>query len=842
MRYFTLALCALSVCLASLGSAAGGAQTPPSADPEVLLPANVVEEAAKDAKLASVLARLEGHAAQSGARGLTAQLPEDVQSAIDAGTVRIDVYDRVQVYVDVTGDADDAAADLVAIGMEVEQIAEDLSIVQGRLPVEALDAAADLASVSGVRPPEYALRNVTTEGDAILDADDLRASYAVNGAGVRVGVISDGLEGLAAAQGAGELPAVNFTTCDATGAAPAGEPANPTDAGAGAEGTAMLEIVHDIAPGAELWFGYFGFNVSSGTSLDFRQAVDCLALNTDVVVDDITYVNNGAYDGTSVVSQNTSTELNRLTNRIRGHYNSVGSVSQQHYQEPFVDSGFNVTVGMNTWDIHRFQATASTTDGAQGRNCSFNAADGFCADRVMLPPNEVLRVGLQWDDPFGASANDYELFLLDENASTLYLISTNEQNGNDNPVEEFSWLNDTAVVQPLSIYIGRFAGVSKTFDMFVLCEACNPIAGNKHNFNTISSAVLNNADAGGGVVSLGAINASDPGNNDIAAYSSRGPTNDGRVKPDAVAIDGVSVSGAGGFSSPFFGSSAAAPHAAGIAALVLACQPSLKHGGPGDAPAADRTALRNALLNSAVDLGSAGTDNTYGAGRLDADAAAAAAGCAPDSDGDGVPQIADNCPGAANAGQENSDRNFIDLSPPKAYDDITVARSDEAGDACDADDDNDARTDTDETGGVGCGGAVTNPLDSDSDGDNYLDGAECAIGTNPNDVSSRPTQAQCGTTTDVDGDKLLAFREVCFYNTDPAIANSDGDACGDAREVGSINGDLVVNVVDLQQIATAQGAYVRPGTPVQVNFDITRDGNINVADLQQAASYQGNCP
>ena len=171
----------------------------------------------------------------------------------------------------------------------------------------------------------------------------------------------------------------------------------------------MLEIVHDLAPGAELWFGYFGFHVSSGTSLDFRQAVDCLTANTDVVVDDITYVNNGPYDGSSVVSQNTSTELNRLTNRVRGYYNSVGSVSQQHYQETFVDSGFNVTAGMNTWDIHRFQATASTTDGGQGRNCSLNAADGFCADRVLLPPNKVLRVGLQWDDPFGASANDYEL-------------------------------------------------------------------------------------------------------------------------------------------------------------------------------------------------------------------------------------------------------------------------------------------------------------------------------------------------------------------------------------------------------------------------------------------------
>ncbi len=159
--------------------------------------------------------------------------------------------------------------------------------------------------------------------------------------------------------------------------------------------------------------------------------------------------------------------------------------------------------------------------------------------------------------------------------------------------------------------------------------------------------------------------------------------------------------------------------------------------------------------------------------------------------------------------------------------------------ACDADDDNDGRSDVDEIGGIGC--AATNSLSADSDGDNFLDGAECSIGTNPDDVNSRPTQAQCGATTDADGDKLLEFREVCFYGTDPAVANTDGDVCGDGREVASIDGDTNVNVLDLQQIATAQGTYVRPGTPVQVNFDITRDGQINVADLQQSAVSMGNC-
>ncbi len=218
---------------------------------------------------------------------------------------------------------------------------------------------------------------------------------------------------------------------------------------------------------------------------------------------------------------------------------------------------------------------------------------------------------------------------------------------------------------------------------------------------------------------------------------------------------------------------------------------------------------------------------------------------AGDADCDAIADAADSCPSHYNPGQQNTDRNFLDLAG-KLYDDVTQPNSDSAGDACDSDDDNDGRSDGDEIGGIGCGGAVTNALDADSDGDNYLDGAECVIGTNPAagaaGLASRPTNAQCGPSTDADGDRLVTFREVCFYNTDPASTNSDGDACNDGREVGSINGDIFVNVVDLQQIATEMGVYALPGSVVKVNFDITRDGNINVPDLQQAAAQMGLCP
>ena len=155
--------------------------------------------------------------------------------------------------------------------------------------------------------------------------------------------------------------------------------------------------------------------------------------------------------------------------------------------------------------------------------------------------------------------------------------------------------------------------------MFVLGggDACVGPIDSIFNYNTVGSSVPAQSDSGGGVVSVGAIDAADAGTDDIEAFSSHGPANNGAIKPDVAAIDGVSVTGAGGFSSTFFGTSAAAPHVAGLAALLLEVAPGLLSGEPGDDPGLDRATLRAAIVNTAVDLGASGDDNTFGSGRVD---------------------------------------------------------------------------------------------------------------------------------------------------------------------------------------------------------------------------------
>jgi hypothetical protein len=94
-----------------------------------------------------------------------------------------------------------------------------------------------------------------------------------------------------------------------------------------------------------------------------------------------------------------------------------------------------------------------------------------------------------------------------------------------------------------------------------------------------------------------------------------------RQKPDITAADGVSVTGVGGFSTPFFGTSAAAPHAGAIAALIKQAKPGFT-----------AAQIRTALTSSAIDIMAAGVDRDSGAGIIMAYQALQAAGATGQAD------------------------------------------------------------------------------------------------------------------------------------------------------------------------------------------------------------------
>jgi hypothetical protein len=219
-----------------------------------------------------------------------------------------------------------------------------------------------------------------------------------------------------------------------------------------------------------------------------------------------------------------------------------------------------------------------------------------------------------------------------------------------------------------------------------------------------------------------------------------------------------------------------------------------------------------------------------------------------DSDDDTIGDEPDNCPLASNTLQENTDRNFTDQTPPSTQDDHTWPNSDQPGDACDSDGDNDGRSDADEASGAGCGGQTSDPLLRDADGDRFLDGAECTLGTNPNDSGSKPLLTACGAAGDADGDRIQSRVEVCHYNTDPSDTDTDGDQDGspttglarDGCEAASLNNDRVVNAADQLLLASAIS------TPFYLlSFDLQKDGAVNAGDqlvMSSLISPPGQCP
>jgi hypothetical protein len=525
-------------------------------------------------------------------------MPADLASLRDAGRMRFDPSGRLVAFVYASGALDDATDAVRAAGGNVERSSAEIGAIQAALPLRTLRDIASDPTVRYVGLPRYPVLNPgtrTTQGDELLNADDVRAVFGVDGSGVKVGVISDGLWEFEESQASGDLPAsVDYTTCNAV---PSFDPTSPL---AGGEGTAMLEIVHDLAPGAELWFASFGLrSPSHGTEMDFMAAVSCLAERVDVVVDDISWFGAGPYDGSSAVSMNTTNALNGASNPIRMYTTSVGNWARSHYAGPFEPC--------QGGEMQTFQATAQTLDA--------HGLGPRCSNPIIVGPFSSALVSLVWDDPFGASCNDYDLLLLEHDSANAIASSANPQTCAQDPVEEIAFTNATTSSVTWDVAVRNVGGLAEArdLDMFIIASDLS--------YYTPAGSVPNQGDAAGGVISVGAIAASDLGVDDIQPYSSNGPTEDGRTKPEITAVDCVRVTG-NGFTSPFCGTSAAAPHIAGIAALLLDCDPSLLAMGPDGSAAESRALLSSALLETAADRGLPGADNVYGAGLVDAMAAA----------------------------------------------------------------------------------------------------------------------------------------------------------------------------------------------------------------------------
>ncbi|MBZ5520637.1 MAG: S8 family serine peptidase [Acidobacteriia bacterium] len=445
---------------------------------------------------------------------------------------------------------------------------------------------------------------VGTEGDLTHQTLDARGSFGIDGTGLKIGVLSDGVTSRALSQATGDLPPNCGTPPCLTVLA--------GQAGAGDEGTAMMEIIHDMVPGASLFFATADNSITSfAANIRALQAAGC-----QIIVDDVFYfVESPFQDGQTagVVSTSQGGVVTQAVNDVVAlgvfYFSSAGN-------EGGLDAG---TSGTFEGD---FVPQAAASPLPTGNVHNFGSGNGF--DTITSPGEQV--VGLFWADPLGGSGNDYDLYLLNSTGASILGASTNIQNGTQDPVELIGSAN---VINNNRLVVFQHTGAANRFFHLVLFRGRFAVAtsGETHGHSAASGAYT--VAATPAATSAGAPTPNGPFPNPFTSasqtefFSSDGlrhiffnadstaitpgdfSATGGSIlnKPDITAADGVSVTGVGGFGSPFFGTSAAAPSAASVAALVLSAQPMIT-----------AAQMRTALTSTAIDIMAPGFDRDAGNG------------------------------------------------------------------------------------------------------------------------------------------------------------------------------------------------------------------------------------
>jgi hypothetical protein len=532
-----------------------------------------------------------------------------------------------------------------------------------------------------------------------------------NGSGARIGIIDLGFGDLASSQANGELPLTGngLTITDYTGSGTGGTN----------HGTNVAEIVHDMAPGATLYLAKIN------TDLELEAALtDMIAAGVTVINHSVAWFGAAFYDGTGPLCAITNTAENSGILWV----NAAGNYRNRHYLGTFSDAD------------------------ADGRH---EFASSQNSNSVTLSANTTYTFILNWDD-YPSTGVDYDLYLYSgdpDYGGTVVASSTNAQTGfGRNPYPPYEDIQYTATTSATYyLVVEKAGGTTSNLPLTLFSPYVNLGA------RTRASSLSQPADC----ASTLAIAATDAVTDAVAGYSSEGPTVDGRNKPEISAPTNVQTSLPGNFA----GTSAAAPHAAGAAALLWEQHPGLT-----------LTGLRGALESTAHDVSFSGYNLRSGYGRISLDA-----------DGDGSNHDDDNCPLDANSSQLDTD-------------------ADGDGNACDNDDDNDGLPDSVEQA------LGTDPLLVDSDGDTLSDFDEVNRDGDPNTYTAGLDLNPLAVDTDGDG---------MADNVDPQPLVAA--VAGDIAPLGSTDGQ--VNAADyLVGLRVILGIIDPPYSDIQ-NADLYPPGS-----------------
>lgn len=536
-----------------------------------------------------------------------------------------------QVVIDAFADSDTnkLLADLSALGLQ--QAASFGVVVSGSIPIEAINEVAVLDSLRFARPAYKPVTRVgqvdaqgNTQGNRAINADLARNNFGINGAGVTVGVISDSYDTLTRAINdvtSNDLPGVGNTNGFIAPVNVLQDDVTGTD-----EGRAMLQIIHDVAPGANL-----AFHTGNAGTANFAQGITELATvaQANVIVDDLGVFTEPFFqDG--ILSQ----AIDQVVANGVAYFSAAGNDGRNSYE-----SQFNAVPGMLPGTtVHDFDAGV----GVDTRQT------------ITIPANTNFSIWLQWDSPFfsaspssGGATNDLDMFLFDPATANLLANLANSTNPDtrNNAVEVLRFRNANPNPRQVELEIRNTAGANPGFIKYIA------IGGTITEHSTNSSTLFGQPNARNAMAVGAAFYGDTPnfGQNPplletqtrVGEYgSSPGGTpilfdaagnrlasplirqNHMIVAPDGVNTtflggdinndrdDSVIGNGDNDTFPNFFGTSAAAPHAAAVAALMLQA-----------VPGANPQNIYRAMETTAIDMDASGFDYATGFGLVQADAA-----------------------------------------------------------------------------------------------------------------------------------------------------------------------------------------------------------------------------
>jgi subtilisin family serine protease len=503
-------------------------------------------------------------------------------------------------YVSISAYGDDLAglrAQLTAKGLLNAKVHS--TAVSGKAPVAALGDMAKTSGLKFLRPTLAMARGqgaVVSQGDRSLRADLARRESGANGRGIRIGVLSDSYDCAPGAfeEGApftrasedianGDLPRDVLVLKDLA-PAPSGDCSD--------EGRAMMQLIHDVAPGSPLAF-YTAFESQEDFAAGIRALADA---GSQVIVDDIIYFAEPMFED-GIIAQ----AVDDVHGDGVAYFSSAGNDARQSYESRFRLSDEPGISGPR----HDF-APGRPVDGLQTTTASAFSATLLSVqwDQPSLSANG--RRGAQSDVDvwfYDANGEPFEICTDDPNQVVCQIPGFDANVGGD-AVETPIMVNFSDEDIEVQVGIELFEGPSPNYVKYVWFDLDAGVF-TVDEYDTASGTVYGHANAAGAeAVGAAAWYQTEEWGSPLRpqcipaclnSFSSAGgspvfigkngrrlPFPEVRLKPGVTGPDGGNTSffffdlgfEVPGTSEPdgipnFFGTSASAPHVAAVAALIL---------------------------------------------------------------------------------------------------------------------------------------------------------------------------------------------------------------------------------------------------------------------------------